>query len=182
MIRRKVLVLVPGYGCHLTEKMKGYLDMVADFVNENEAVIEAVLTTGGYTNRKTAPGISEAGMMTNYLEQKIKSVPIITSALATTTKENVDAAKVYITSRQSPTEQVWQVIIFCDTPHKLKMLTLARVILGFRPDVMSYPITGGLMTMVKQTVIGTPLSLLALRYPFFKKLEDERRQRIMNES
>ncbi len=66
MAKKDALVVVLGYGCHLTQPMKNYLDSVISFVKRNG--VTAIVATGGYTNRKSAPGISEAGMMASYLK------------------------------------------------------------------------------------------------------------------
>jgi len=74
MAEKDALVVVFGYGCHLTESMRRYLDRVVSFVERNNVV--AIIATGGYTNRKSAPGISEADMMATYLKDRGVAVPV----------------------------------------------------------------------------------------------------------
>lgn len=87
MAEKDALVVVLGYGCHLTEPMKNYLDSVASFVATNS--VTAIVATGGYTNRKSAPGVSEAGMMAAYLKGRGVITSVILEETAVTTNENL---------------------------------------------------------------------------------------------
>lgn len=171
------LVVVLGYGCHLTETMKGYLDSVVRCVETNE--VAAVIATGGYTNRKSAPGISEARMMADYLKERGVAVPVLLEETAITTNENLRSV-VRIASEQQLTGI--QVVIFCDSARSLKVWILARLILGHWPEIRSYELTKGLATKTKQLLVATPLDVLASQFPFFEKMELRRKERIMNKS
>lgn len=173
-----VLVIVLGYGCHLTDPMKKYLDSVTRFVETNEVV--AVITTGGYTNRKTAPGVSEAGMMANYLKKCGVAVPILLEESARTTNENLHGVARIVDKRQQFTNA--SMVIFCDSARSLKVRILAQLILGQQPKIVAYELTSGLAAKVKQLFIATPLDILACRFPFFEKMELRRKERIMNNS
>ena len=66
MSSESAVVAVLGYGCHLTTEIGEYLEKVASFVAHNPT--EAIITSGGFTNQKTAPERTEAGMMAFELE------------------------------------------------------------------------------------------------------------------
>jgi len=177
MTERDALVVVLGYGCHLTEPMRKYLDLVARFVKKNKVV--AIIATGGYTNRKSAPGISEARMMAAYLEEQGVTAPILLEEMAVTTNQNLRGVARIIRERQLTDKRV---IIFCDNARSLKVKILARLILGYWPETKTYELTRGLVAKIKQLVIATPLDVFASRFPFFEKMELRRKEHIMNNS
>src|SRR5688572_7591171 len=62
-VRRKMRIFVVlGYGCHLTPIVRAYLDRAAERIKSGPAE-SWVITTGGRTAARTAPGISEAALM-----------------------------------------------------------------------------------------------------------------------
>ena len=73
------VVVVCGYGCHLRgpegrpTPLVPYLERVAAFVNKHNP--ELVIFCGGYTQRKSAPGVSEAGLMSDYLDHNQVILP-----------------------------------------------------------------------------------------------------------
>jgi len=174
---KDALVVVLGYGCHLTEPMRKYLDYVVSFVSTND--VAAVVTTGGYTNRKSAPGVSEAGMMAAYLKEQGITVPIILEENSVTTNENLHGVARIMREQQLTNKRV---IIFCDNARNLKVKILARLILGRWPKTKTYGLTKGLIPKIKQLVIATPLDILASQFPFFEKMELRRKEHIMNNS
>ena len=173
MSERDVLVVV-GYGCHLTEGMRNYLNAVIEFTKTNEVL--AIITTGGFTNRRSAPGISEAGMMAKYLITKL-SLPIILEETARTTAENLKGVKQILQDRPFGQDHI---VIFCDSCRNLKVKLLARFILGFWPEVKTYNLTRSVLTKAKQLLVATPLNVLALWVPFLEKMELKRCERIMD--
>lgn len=177
MAEKDALVVVLGYGCHLTEPIKNYLDSVASFVKTSNAA--AIITTGGYTNRKSAPGISEAGMMAAYLKEHGIAVPIILEKLSVTTNENIRSIT-RIAYEQKLTDK--PVVVFCDSARSFKVKILSRLILGYWPEVRTYELTKGLNAKLKQLLVATPLDVLALQFPFFEKMELRRKEHIMNNS
>jgi len=174
---KDALVVVLGYGCHFTEPMKNYLNSVVSFVATNG--VTAIVATGGYTNRKSAPGISEAGMMAAYLKEHGVTVPILLDETAVTTNENLRSVP-RITHERGLTDK--RVVIFCDNARSLKVKILARLILGHWPETKTYELTKGLVSKIKQFVIATPLDILASQFPFFEKMELRRKEHIMNNS
>lgn len=177
MSENNALVVVLGYGCHLTEPMKKYLDSVILFVAKNRVV--AIIATGGYTNRKSAPVISEAGMMADYLKERGVVVPILLEELAVTTNENLRGVAKITSERKLAHART---VIFCDDARSLKVRILARLVLGYWPEVATYKLTNGLVAKIKQLFIATPLDILASQFPFFEKMELRRKEHIMNNS
>jgi hypothetical protein len=174
---KDALVVVLGYGCHLTEPMKRYLDSVVSFVETNK--IAVVVTTGGYTNRKSAPGISEAGMMAAYLKERGVETPIILEEAAVTTNENLRSVGQILRERHLDDKRM---VVFCDSARSFKVKIIARLILGRWPEVKTCELTKGLVTKLKQVFVATPLDVLASQFPFFEKMELRRKEHIMNNS
>ncbi|KKT74043.1 MAG: hypothetical protein UW71_C0037G0007 [Parcubacteria group bacterium GW2011_GWB1_44_7] len=177
MAEKDALVVVFGYGCHLTESMRRYLDRVVSFVERNNVV--AIIVTGGYTNRKSAPGISEAGMMAAYLKKQGVTVPILLEKMAVTTNENLRGVARIANERRLSDRRV---VVFCDNARGLKVKILARLILGHWPEIKTHKLTKGLAAKIKQLVIATPLDVLASQFPFFERMELRRKEHIMNNS
>lgn len=177
MDENNALVVVLGYGCHLTEPMKKYLDFIVSFTKAGN--VAAIITTGGYTNRKSAPGISEAGMMATYLMERDIATPIFLEETAITTNENL-CSVLRIAREQKLTNK--RVVVFCDSARSFKVRILARLILGRWPEIKTYELTKGLIPKIKQLLIATPLDVLASQFPFLEKMELRRKEHIMNNS
>lgn len=177
MGEKNALVVVLGYGCHLTEPMKKYLDLVISFARAGN--VAAIITTGGYTNRKSAPGVSEAGMMATYLKKRSVATPIILEETAVTTNENLRSIIRIACERRLTNKRV---VVFCDSARSFKVRILARLIIGRWPEVRTYELTKGLVAKIKQLLVATPLSVLASQFPFFEKMELRRKEYIMNNS
>lgn len=173
----EVLVVVLGYGCHLTNPTKAYLDNVVHFVGCRN--VTAIIATGGFTNRKSAPCVSEAWMMDHYLKSKEVKIPILMDESARTTNENLkNVRRIMLDHRLS---EKW-IVIFCDRARRIKVGILSYVVLGFVPEIRTYEITRGFFAKTKQLLVATPLDVLASRIPFFERMELRRRERIMNNS
>ncbi|GEM_PF-1977505 len=75
---KDIILLVNGYGCHFDSPLGWiYLPEVVRFIDENFYRIRLVIPLGGFTQRETAPGISEAGLMAEYLRARCKNIPLI---------------------------------------------------------------------------------------------------------
>lgn len=177
MCEKKAIVVVLGYGCHLTEKMKRYLDFVILFVEKNP--VSAIITTGGFTNRKSAPGISEAGMMAKYLKKRGVTTAIMLEETATTTNENILGVANIIFDLYATKGRI---VIFCDEARSWKVKVISRFVFGFWPKIITYDLTNNFLAKIKQIIIATPLDILALRFEFLAKMEHRRRENIMNNS
>lgn len=130
-IRR--IVVVCGYGCHLTPELTRYLDRVVRYIVANDA--HHVILCGGQTQMASAPGVSEAGLMKEYIEAHLPpgwQLVVNTCADSYTTLTNIKhAARVVRVLQEQP---VWKghepredrVTIFCEADRALKVKILAR--------------------------------------------------------
>lgn len=171
---KAALVVVLGYGCHLSLEMKKYLDGVVRFSQTNK--VTAIITTGGFTNKKSAPGVSEAGMMAEYLKRHGITAPIYLEERATTTYENILMVARIVHERQI---EDCHMVIFCDESRRFKVKIFAWSIFGYWPTISTYDLTKNLAEKIKQIFIATPLDVLASQIPVLEKLRQRRKKRIM---
>lgn len=177
MGEKNALVVVLGYGCHLTEPMEKYLDLVVSFAETDS--VSAIIATGGYTNRKSTPGISESGIMATRLKERGVALPIVLEETAVTTNENLRGVA-RIAREQKLADK--RIVVFCDSARSFKVRILARLILGRWPEIRTYGLTKGLVAKPKQIIVATPLDVLASQFPFFEKMELRRKEHIINNS
>lgn len=171
----KALVVVLGYGCHLTEKMQRYLDGVVAFVKNNS--VAWVIATGGYTNKKSAPKMSEAEVMANYLRRH--GIAVITENAARTTVENFEGiAKIICRRNIRPTS----IVVFCNKTHATKARVIGRAILGVWPEIKPADVLGTSGKEICKQVIATPLDVLSLWIPFIRRQGLRRKEHIMRNS
>lgn len=178
MVEKEILVVVLGYGCHLTKPLKGYLDYVFEFIFLN--FVSVIILTGGYTNRKSAPGVSEARMMSSHLRGR-RNIYVRTylDEESVTTKENLQNVARIIKEKHF---ELMRIVIFCDRARSLKVKILSKLILGYVPEIKTYELSKGFVEKVKQIFIATPLDVLASQFTFFEKMKLRRKERIMNNS
>lgn len=170
-------VLVCGYGCRLSPEMELYLNKVVEFVKINN--VRAIITSGGKTNRRSAPGISEAGLMADYLKAQGVTMPVYLDGEAITTTGNIEGATQYLTKLGMKPEQL---VIFCDSCRSLKVKLITEVLLGCWPTVHTFDLTKHFKKKLSQYCIRTPLEILALYFPVLKKGLIRRREEIMDKS
>ena len=176
MYKNTIVVIVMGYGCHLTPAMRGYLDSVIAFKPPQE--IKAIITTGGYTNRRSAPKVSEAGMMATYLQEHGVTTPLFIVDTTTTTNENLKAVDEIMIKHSF---ESCRIVIFCDRSRSVKVQVLGKLIFGDWPDIKPYNLTTKLTSRLKQLIV-TPLDIMATRIPILRALEHWHRERIMDRS
>lgn len=137
MSEKRHVVVVCGYGCHLTDPegrptpLKPYLGKVANFINQHDP--DLVVFCGGYTQRKSAPGVSEAGLMSSYLDHDQKIIPgrktlFVNEANSYTTFKNIEYAANLI-GLESWEGKV-RVTIFCEATRSPIVIMLARHFMG----------------------------------------------------
>jgi len=176
---KKIIVVILGYGCHLTDNLKNYLDKAIKFIKKDKNSIHLVICSGGFTNQKTAPGVSEAMLMAKYLLDHYVRTPLAFDSLPISTNENVKNIKKFLT-KNSPDQ--YQITIFCDSSHSLKVKLASLFILGFWPKTITHDLTQNFFLKVKQILINTPLNLLAIKISFFQKLELKRKEKTIHNS
>lgn len=80
--RKKILLLVDGYGTHFNSPLGWiYLPMVARVVKENAELIAAIIFSGAVTEANSSPYISEAYLMCEYIRRYIKDNGIQTECV-----------------------------------------------------------------------------------------------------
>ncbi|MDP3947562.1 MAG: ElyC/SanA/YdcF family protein [bacterium] len=168
-INREVVV-VCGYGCHLTDSIKKYLDAVLNYLLENRGKRTfIIIPSGGFTNQVTAPGVSEAGMMADYLRESCRmfaphEVVFIPEDRAITTLENLKNAREFIDKSLTPPNKI---TIFCDESRQWKICYLAkRIFQGFHSvEVRPHVFGRSWNDKLKQYLVATPVEILALYFP-----------------
>lgn len=129
MARLHVLV-VNGYGCHLDTPLGlTYLPRVAGFIKEREP--DWIIFCGGQTQRRTAPGISEALVMSRWITSELGAAVadrFILESDSYSTFENIrDAASAIL--RKIGTAKI-KVTIFCEAIRAPNVVMLARHFMG----------------------------------------------------
>lgn len=116
-----------------------YLDRVVKFCNRESP--DVIIFSGGYTNRKTAPDLSEAEMMHRYV---IKRLPLcclpfyrhvlLEKGSYTTPESVINVAAVIRQCNLLPAENV-KFTVFCNTSRSIAVDLLYRRFIGRRPDI-----------------------------------------------
>lgn len=178
---RKV-VIVCGYGCHLTDKLCGYLDYIAGYLIANKNDIYLIITSGGCTNKKTAPGVSEAVLVKNYLGEKLRMVKVglafVGEDEAVTTPDNLEFSARLIQELRMPfRDEYFEAVIFCDSIRAFKVRYLAKRLLpgGMGIQVVGYDFRRSVRDKVRQYLITTPLEIVSFYIPqLYAWLRNER--------
>ena len=113
-MRGKRVIVVCGYGTYLTEEIEGYLKKVkvrAD--RESQKGDLYLITTGGETLPEDNPGMTEAGMMADYLQGELElQRNIILEDESDTTQENLLRSLEIKENKFQDLSEVY-VVIFC---------------------------------------------------------------------
>jgi hypothetical protein len=168
-----MIYLVMGYGCHLTKKIIQYLDFVLGKLQDGDIVI----TSGGFTQQKSAPGISEAGVMRRYLKEKcFKDITFLKEENSITTYQNLKNCLNIISKLKHDME----IIIVCDSSRLIKIWIMSLFIFKNQmPKIITQDLSNNLFEKIMQIFIATPLDLMAEVFPFLKKMKEERKRRLM---
>lgn len=158
-------VLVCGYGCHLTESLKGYLDFVANYLLSSKGT-NLVITSGGYTNQKTAPGVCEANLVRNYLWNAGINQATTCERDGVMSMDNLWLAKFILTDRffdHMPLR------IFCDSIRKFKIAYLAKRMFECPVQVVGYNFGRSIKERVAQRLFLTPVEVAAFYIPALER-------------
>jgi len=125
------ILVVCGYGCHLDTPLgKVYLPRVVRFIRKN--IPTAVIFCGGFTQKKTAPNVSEAELMYKYVKDTINiTISMRTETNSYTTLENLrnaaDSIRFYIPGTFGyKKEMIGKITIFCEATRAANVIMLAR--------------------------------------------------------
>lgn len=184
---RPTLLVALGYGCHLTEGLKDMLDKVLAFDCSPGMNVKAIFATGGFTNQKSAPDISEAKLMRDYLNSNNVRNSVYIDESAITTEDNIRALKDLI--GQGYVEGIrhikdLNVMIFCDKLHAKKVnKIMSRV---FSEDVRYTVVAAKIIEPTLKNIliqsIAVHLDVLAMDHDFIKRRQLERKRRIIAKS
>jgi hypothetical protein len=123
----KHFVVVCGYGCHIegTPLPTAYFPKVIRFIREENP--HAVVFCGGETQKKSAPGVSEARMMAGYIAAELPDaedtqIGFLLEEESYTTYENIERAAHRIRFFQ----ERCRLTIFCEATRSANVMMLAR--------------------------------------------------------
>lgn len=161
MLRDKEVVVVCGYGVKLTPNLRHYLDEVVRYLDGKDTHVE-VITSGGFTNPREKPNVSEAGLMAGYLRSKNGfRNDIFREDRALTTLQNLRFAKKHLSQRRPP-----QITIFCDSVQAFKVEFLAkRIFRGSKVVVRGIDFGRTEKETIIQLCLSTPLVILGYYLP-----------------
>lgn len=164
------VVIICGYGCHLTPKIREYLQRVAYHLDGVPHAL--VIPSGGPTNEKSLPGVSEAGIMEQYLRALGVTRVIVCEGGSVTTLQNLRYAREIMRLPQlckrlsaSP-----KVTIFCDSIRAFKVRYLARRVLrGAALQIIGCDFHRSLRDKLYQFFAATPAEMLSYYFPSLER-------------
>ena len=180
---KKEVVIVCGYGCHLDTPLRPYLDRVAHYVQENQ--IAELIFCGGATQKQSAPGITEAGLMHSYVLAKVHILPpcLAIENNSYTSYENIEAAAEVLHGINglaiAETGPRLKITIFCEAQRAPNVIMLARHFL--------LPFINGIDDITVETasweradpfkqVRNLIYNCLAIKFPFLARRESKQRR------
>jgi len=176
------IVIVCGYGCNLESPLKPYLDRVLQYCFQRRP--DAVILSGGATQRKRFPNETEASVMYKYLkplENHCHPMWFVRD-FAYTTYDNIEQATACVREIEHwhhTTDH--EIVIFCEATRALKVAMLARHFLGFPPERGLPPIRieTDSWELMHPTIelVGTIKEWLAIRFPFLNTIQRNARIR-----
>jgi hypothetical protein len=185
---KRHVVVVCGYGCHLDTPLKPYLDKVGAFINLYNP--ELVIFCGGCTQKKSAPGVSEAGLMSGYLDHDQMVLPgkkteFVVEANSYTTYRNIRNAAWRIESwfmrHDVLSDEKVRITIFCEATRAPLVIMLARHFMGDFVDSID-DITVETASWERadpfKQVRNLIYNKLAIKYPWLGLAERECKKRI----
>ena len=157
----KHVIIVCGYGCHLVPELRQYLDRIALFCNAHQP--DCLILCGGFTQRKSAPGRSEARLMKEYILPELNYAPglVYTEEDSYTTPDNISNAAQTMRS-ESLLQEDTKLTVFCEATRALKTDLLIRHFIGRRADIETA--SWELMSPAKQIVM-TLYDWAAIKFP-----------------
>src|SRR5262249_26071254 len=157
-----------GYGCHLHPVLRGYLERAAERIELEPEKSGLVITSGGRTAHTSAPGVSEAQVMADHLQQLGVTRPILVEDAARTTAENLRTTSRLIAEKSLRPRRV---IIFCDRVRRHKIGALARHFLREHAFTLEpHDLARTLSQAIVQSTVAVPFDSLVARVPLIERL------------
>ncbi len=120
-----MVFIVLGYRCELTPALGAYLDRVAAVAREQHPAL--IISSGGATNQRTHPGLTEARLIADYLvDTQGLSIPVALEARARTTLENLRLVSHLLEQRGLARARL---VVFCDRVRRRKIALIAHRLL-----------------------------------------------------
>ncbi len=157
------IVIVCGYGCHLVPELRGYLDRVAGFANQEKP--DCFILCGGFTQKGSAPGISEAMLMKTYIIPQLDYAPelVFLEQNSYTTPDNIQkVANIIRVQDLLNTDPTTRLTVFCEATRALKVDDAVRYCIRRRATIETS--SWELMSPTKQ-IISTIYDWAAIRFP-----------------
>ncbi|MDO8492906.1 MAG: ElyC/SanA/YdcF family protein [bacterium] len=156
------IVVVCGYGCHLVPELKEYLNKVIQFTNQEKP--DCFILCGGFTQRKSAPGVSEAALMKSYIVPQLKYIPdfVFLEEDSYTSPDNIQNAAVKVRTKQLM-DKGTKMTVFCEATRALKVDLLIRHFFGRRANIETA--SWELMSPQKQIVMTLYYDWAAIKSP-----------------
>jgi len=183
---RNEVVIVCGYGCILNEELKGYLNKVAKFLLKNRPAI--LIFSGGATQKKSAPGKTEADVMYSYITSGLgldlnmiaeRSGSVWIEVGGYTTHGNISGARDLLTKHQ--VGMCSKITIFCEAHRAPNVVMLARHFLSpfvnSNKDIVVKTASWELADPFRQ--VGNLIyNKIAITFPWLKLAQLERWRRV----
>jgi len=167
-----IAFVVCGYGCDVGgQRIREYLQWVADLVVEYQGYGYEILivSTGGITNPAKFLGISEAGMMRDYLVSLGLDIQQFhLEEKAATTEENLRNASSILAAYP----EVGIIFVCCDSIRAKKVQFLAERIfpIKLKPSVEGFDFQRSWRERWRQRLWATPLTILGWYWPWMTNL------------
>lgn len=161
------LYAVLGYGCTLSPALVGYLDAVAMDLTRKPRDERALLwTSGGFTQQRSAPGLSEARLLAHELHARGVRLEVELDEAARTTLENLRGLA---TAAQRHGLSAAQIVICCDGTRRAKIRWVARRLLGGEPALWCYDLQRSTTHALTQASLGLAYDAAALRLSWLER-------------
>ena len=160
----EAMVVVLGHMRHLfpiSPAMRQFLLAVSDYIYAHPNV-ELMIASGGCTNKKTAPYLSEAKVMARFLESDGVRVPILLDEIARSTKGNLFGVKRILGQEQLKPKVI---VIFCEESRRWKIRFFAQRILGNGFVLIKQSLKTRPIIYFLQIAVVTPLEIIAHYFP-----------------
>lgn len=186
------ILIINGYGCHLDTPLKPYLDRVVLFFNDIPwFVYPQLIFSGGPTQQKTAPGVTEAGLMARYVSKhpnrRIRFSKFFKEDMAFTSYDNISRSAELICNvlpKASPNRYPFDhtsITIFCEATRSANIVMLARhFLLPFVNSIDDITVETASWERADPFKQAGNLiyNKLAITYPWFGLAKWERRRRM----
>lgn len=158
------VIIVCGYGCDRQGyRIQEYLDYISQITNQMRHDY-LVITTGGFTNPRQFPGISEASMMTEQLITRgLPTENILLEEQSLTSNQNIENCSNIVKNLLKPELKIY---IVCDSIRKFKIFIIANKWLrGLNFSILGFDFHRSWKEKIRQ-IPATIKDILSAYFPF----------------